>query len=157
MYGLTLAVLCARMAADPVELPGDVSEIDSRRFALPVVLTDEQRGEYKKLRLLVSDDRGRSWREEGEYEPTAEQLEFEAAEDGLYWFAAQVVTNDGGVVPADPKDLRPQRKVFINTSGRPVKVRKPYPELVRENAELRKKVQELEKRLADREPGRKPR
>ena len=82
---------------------------------------------------------------------------FNAPEDGLYWFAVQFVDKDGKSEPADLKKLHVDVKVFVNTSGKAVKMRKSYAELQSENDELRKKVEELEKKLAEREPSRKPR
>lgn len=156
MFGFVLALFSLGMIADPTKLPSDVIVHDYRAVKMPISLTAELRGKTKQLRLFVSEDQGKSWKHESDHEASVEFVTFEAPEDGLYWFAVQLVLKDGTNMPDDPKEFVPQ-KIFVNTSGKPVEVKKPYLELLRENEELRKRVKELEKKLSERQSGDKPR
>ena len=157
MYVIALAALSCFLSSNLRKLTSDVTVIEQRSFRIPVNLDDERKDKIKELRVFFSEDRGKSWRHAGDFEPTADGAVFNATEDGLYWFALQVVFKDGTSEPADPKRLCVDTKVFVNTSGKPVAMQKSYAELLRENEELQKKVKELEKKLAVRQPGEKPR
>jgi hypothetical protein len=154
--GTVLAALSFVLSANRPRLTGDVFEINSRGVRLPVKQSEAARGRIKQIRFFVSKDQGKSWRHEGDAEPTDTFVEFHAPEDGLYWFSLQVVYKDGTREPADLKNLSVDKKVFLNTSGKPAPVQKSHSELVRENEELRKKLKELENKLAEPELGRKP-
>ncbi|MDY3553465.1 hypothetical protein R5W24_002567 [Gemmata sp. JC717] len=102
----------------------------------------------------MSEDRGRTWRHEGDYGADTKLIRFDAPDDGLYWFGLQVVFKDGTATPADVKQLKADRKVFVNTNGRPVVMKKEYAVLQAENEALRRRIAELEQKLG--ESGRKP-
>jgi hypothetical protein len=82
---------------------------------------------------------------------------FTAPEDRLYWFALQLVYKDGHSEPADVEDLQANMKVYVNTTGRTLKVRKSSGELLQEVEELRTKVERLEQRIKELEAERKAR
>lgn len=156
MYGITLALLCFGPVADALKLPDDVVVFNQRALAMPVKLTDDRQGKVKELRLFVSDDRGRSWKQAGAYEPASDKVTFEAPKDGLYWFAVQLVLKDGTRLPDEAKQLSADMKVLVDTSAKRQPVYKSYAELLRENEQLRKRVEELERKQSDRSPAVKP-
>ncbi|MDY3561628.1 hypothetical protein R5W23_002907 [Gemmata sp. JC673] len=153
MHTLALVVF-ALMAAAPVELAADVYEWRERAFGFPIGLGADQRAGISHFRLLVSEDRGRTWRHEGDYGADTKLIRFDAPDDGLYWFGLQLVFKDGTATPADVKQLKADRKVFVNTNGRPVVMKKEYAVLQAENEALRRRIAELEQKLD--ESGRKP-
>jgi hypothetical protein len=156
MHGSALVFLSLALATDPVELQKDVHEIQTRKFAMDLGVPADQRGKINQIRLFVSEDRGKTWKHNRDYKPNAKEAIFTAPDDGLYWFSLQVVYKDGKKEPAELDDLEPARKVYVNTERRTLKVRKSYGELLRENEELREKVEQLQQRIKKLEAERKP-
>ena len=155
MHGFALMFLGLALSADPVKISRDVTEIQTRRFALPIRYKADQKSKIERVRLFVSQDRGKSWQHEKDYKPTAEQLKFTAPDDGLYWFALQIVFKDGKSEPAKLEDLEPAMKVYVNSERRTLKVKKSYGELQSEVEELRITVEQLQKKIKELETKRK--
>lgn len=147
MHGFTLAFLGFALSADAVELRKGEFEIQSRRFAMPLMYQTDKKDNIECTRLFVSEDRGKSWKHEKDYKPTVERVTFTAPDDGLYWFALQIVFKDGKSKPDELDDLEPVMKVYVNTERRTIKVRKSYGELQREVEELQKTVEKLQKKI----------
>ncbi len=156
MHGFTLAFFGLTLAADPLELPKDVQEIQTRRFAMPIGIDPDRRDEIEKIRFFVSEDQGKTWKHKRDYKPTDKHMIFTAPSDGLYWFAAQVMFKDGGSEPAELNDLVTARKVYVNTERRVLKAQKSYAELQREVEQLRKTVERLQTRIKQLESDHKP-
>jgi hypothetical protein len=156
MHGFALAFLGLAFAADPIELPKDVFEMDARELAFPVVCDPERRDKIARIRLYVSEDRGKTWKHHKDCKPTDELLPFTAPRDGLYWFALQVELKDGKSEPADVASLTPAMKIYVNTERKALKAAKSYEDLQREVEELRKTVEQLQKRIKELEGERKP-
>jgi regulation of enolase protein 1 (concanavalin A-like superfamily) len=156
MHGFMLVVLGSVLSADPVAITRNTMEMDTRRFAMPLLLTEPDKAKSERVRLFVSQDRGKSWQHVKDCKPTEELVRFTAEDDGLYWFALQVVGKDGNRKPAKLENLEPDVKVYVNTEGRTLKVQKTYGELVQEVEGLRTKVERLEQRIKELEAGRKP-
>jgi hypothetical protein len=148
MHGFALAVLGFGIPTGPVVVPRDVLECPAQSFAMPLRLAPEVQGKVRQIRVFVSQDRGKTWEHYKDYKPAAEKVTYHAPEDGLYWFALQLVFNDGNRDPVEVDDLVPVRKVYVNTEGRTIKVQKSYGELQRENQDLRKTLEELRKKVA---------
>src|SRR5262245_64155729 len=111
MHGLALALLAVASAAPPVELPPDVTEIQTQECRFTLRLGPGRKAEVTQVRLFVSADRGETWKHHKDYKPTDEEMAFRAPRDGVYWFACQVVLKDGTSVPSGKEDLAPSAKV----------------------------------------------
>jgi hypothetical protein len=93
----------------------------SRSFQIPFRLKPETDRAVTILILLVSQDRGETWRLVAQENPEAEKFHFNAPEDGEYWFAVQQVASilRGRVAGTDTEGLKPTLKVCVDTT-RPV-------------------------------------
>lgn len=155
MHGLALAFIGLALAGDPIELPRDVEVIQTEQFAMPLLFDAARQAKIKRIRLFVSEDQGKTWQHQQDYQPTDTQATFTAPRDGLYWFTLQVVLKDGAKEPGTERDLAPSMKVYVNTERRAFKVQKSYAELQREVEELRKTVEQQQKRIKELESDRK--
>ncbi len=142
------ALIGAALAVAPIELSADVFEIAAREFTMPLRVDPTRQDKIDRIRLFVSEDLGKTWKQKEDYSPNDTQVEFTASRDGQYWFALQVAFKDGTCEPADLANLIP-RKVYVNTTRRAFKVQKSYEELQCETERLRKKVEELEKKIKE--------
>jgi hypothetical protein len=149
MHGLALVCASILCAAEPVELPKDVWEMDSREFAMPIRIIPDKAEKINCLRLYMSEDSGKTWKHVKDGKPTDDRFTYKASKDGLYWFALQVEYLDGKCEPAELNQLVPAQKVYVNTERKALKPQKSYEDLVSEVEELRKTVDQLKKRVAD--------
>jgi hypothetical protein len=156
MHGFVLAFLGLALAADPLELPKDVYEIPTRMFAMPLRVNPDRRDKIEKIRLFVSEDRGKTWKQKKDYKPSDKKVIFTAPHDGFYWFAVQKVLKVGDKVPAELDDLIPAMKVYVNSKQRTRKTQKSYEELEREVEQLRTTVERLQKKIKQLESDHKP-
>jgi hypothetical protein len=130
--------------AAPQDDPGDdVTRIAGRRFEMPLDLDATAREQVKRVRLFVSEDRGKTWNLHQEYGPDATSVSFEAPRDGLYWFAIQSESADGRQCPPDASDLEPSRKVLVETAVKSRKAEPTTEDLRREKEALRKTIEHL--------------
>jgi hypothetical protein len=153
MHVGVLLLVGLTVSADPPELEKDVSEIQTLKFAIPIRIDPDRKGEMAALRLYMSEDRGKTWTHVADYEPKDQDAVFSAPHDGLYWFTVQVVRKDGKKDPPDLDKSTPAGKVYVNSERRVLKVQKSCEEVQREVEELRKTVEELKRKLAEREAG----
>jgi hypothetical protein len=151
MHIAALLLVGLSISAVPLELERDVHEIQTPKFALPLWIDPRQTEEIAKIRLYVSQDRGKTWKHVSDHMPSDEELVYSAPQDGLYWFALQVVMKDGKKEPQAVKNLSPSQKVYVNTKRKALKPQKSYEALLREVEQLRKEVAELKRKLAERE------
>jgi hypothetical protein len=149
MHGLALVFTGLVFCSDPIELAGDVVEIQTRQLAMPLRFDPDRQDKIERVRLFVSEGRGKAWNHKKDYKATDEQVTFAAPRDGLYWFALQTVFKDGKCEPATQDDLVPAQKVYVNSERKVLKVQKSYEELEREVEALRKTVEQLQKRIAE--------
>jgi hypothetical protein len=105
----------------PVELASDVIKMTTRRFKMPLNVTEPTKVE--SVKLLVSTDSGKTWKLEKEYQPTDPFVMFSAPRDGHYWFALQVVYKNGKSEPATVDLLEAQQKVYVDTEYKVLKPR----------------------------------
>jgi hypothetical protein len=101
----------------PDVLDSDVIESYDRNFKIPFQINRGQPN-VSAVRLYVSEDRGVSWKVADEKTAAESAFAFRAARDGLLWFAAQTIAQDGTQKPADVKQLRPDLKIYVNAAGR---------------------------------------
>jgi hypothetical protein len=146
MQGFVLLFLSLFVDIHPVELPRDLHEIQTQRFAMPIGVANNLHDTIEQIRLFVSEDQGKTWRHKKDYKPSDKQVLFTAPRDGIYWFALQVVLKDGSQIPDDLDDLV-ATKVCVNSERRSLKTQKSYEELQREVEQLRRTVEELQKKI----------
>jgi hypothetical protein len=149
MHGLALMYASFFFAAEPLELPKDVWEIESREIAMPIRVAPGKEEKINRLRLYISDDSGKTWKHVADAKPTDDRFTYKATKDGLYWFALQVEFLDGKCGPAELNQLVPAQKVYVNTERKALKPQKSYEDLVSEVEDLRKTVDRLKKRIAE--------
>jgi hypothetical protein len=118
-------------------LPKDVVEVQTRRIVIPVQVDPDRQQDIDRLRLFVSEDRGKTWLPLAECRPSEKQFSLAAPGDGLYWFAVQVLLKNGAPEPPKVTDLQPGQKVYVNTGGRDIKRDKTYGELSEEVSQLK--------------------
>jgi hypothetical protein len=155
MHGVAFVFLTLAFPSEFLELPSDVAEMRARHFAMPLQIDSERREKIERIFLYVSEDRGKTWTRKADYKATDEKLNFTAAKDGMYWFALQVEYSDGKKEPSEATDLTPAMKVFVNTERKPVRVQKTYDQLQCEVKDLRKMVEELQRKVRELEADRK--
>jgi hypothetical protein len=122
MHGLVLLLAALGTGGDKVELPKDVLEVKDRYFAVPMNINKERKADIETIRVFVSENRGKTWKQSRDYKPADKQLVFAATRDDLYWFAVQIVKKDGTLIPATEAEFLPAMKVYVNTTGKAVTV-----------------------------------
>jgi Aspartyl protease len=127
-----------------------IFETAAREFKFPLIIDPDRAAAIDRLRFFVSDDRGKTWKHNRDYEPGAGNVIFKAPRDGEYWFALQVALKDGGANPADLEQLTPAHKVRVGVLAQPAKPanedgaqRRPE-DLFKEIELLKKRVEKLE-------------
>jgi hypothetical protein len=129
MHGLALMVLgivfsCdatdqakdIALSSDAIELERGVTEIQSRGFRIPFRIDPARVLKTDHVSLYVSEDRGKTWKRLQDRKPRDNEFTFVAPKDGLYWFAVQIVLQDGKAEPPAPDDFVPSLKVNVNTA-----------------------------------------
>ncbi len=95
----------------------DVTVINQRTFYLPLRIDPKVRAKLQCIRLLVSHDRGKTWKEQRDPTPHKHYFTVSVPHDGMYWYAVQTESKDGTKVPADTNNLEPL-KIFVNSENR---------------------------------------
>jgi hypothetical protein len=147
MYRFAIVFAGLGLFTQQVELPKDVHVLPKKTFQVPIHIEADKRENLELVKIYVSEDRGKTWKLQKEGKSTAKKLMITVLDDGLYWFALQTMTKDGQFEPADPDDFEPSLKVFVNTTGRDLKVQKSYGDLLRETEELQRKLEQLQKKI----------
>lgn len=104
-YASNRLFLKPRAAPPPVPVRPDPGALVTRSPLawFSIHLTAERAKEVKRVRLYVSEDRGRTWEHFQDYLPGLREIRFVPFHGGQYWFAVQLVLKDG---KTDPPDLR---------------------------------------------------
>jgi hypothetical protein len=153
MHGLVFVFLGLGLCSELLEREPDVVEIQTRAFALPLRFEPDRVRSIDRVHVFVSRDQGKVWKHLKDFGTSAKQVAFAAPGDGLYWFAVQVVTKDGEREPPDLQGLIPAQKVYVNTEGRALELKRPCEELRREVEALREEVERLKRRVRELEAG----
>ncbi|MDB5308552.1 MAG: hypothetical protein JWO38_2754 [Gemmataceae bacterium] len=99
-------------AGDPPS-PTAVHRIDGPRFRIPLRSEQIHDQEVTRIRLLMSADRGRTWKLAAVATPNTGWFDFRAEKSGEHWFTVQYERKTGALDPADPRDLFPMLKVQV--------------------------------------------
>ncbi len=86
-----------------------------RSFKIPFNLSAAQKSRIKEVILLVSQDRGESWKGVSRTDADHNVFSFRAKQDGEYWFTVQTRTTDGKVSPGLDSSVEPRMKIVIDT------------------------------------------
>jgi hypothetical protein len=97
------------------EADAETITIDSRSFKLPLSFNADAKNDISEVVLFVSTNKGKSWRKHEAVTPEKDGFTYTTREDGLYWFAIQIVSKNEKKEPARIEDLRPAQKVLIDT------------------------------------------
>jgi hypothetical protein len=92
-----------------------------RQFTIPFK-SDPNDANIAQLRLYVSTDQGRTWKQSVSAAKDASHFLYTAPQDGLYWFAIQVVGKNGALFPRTADDLKPGLKVIVDATPPAVRV-----------------------------------
>jgi hypothetical protein len=90
--------------------------IEKWAFEIPLLIGKADAERLKEAHLLVSTDRGKTWKKVATVRPKGEVVRlvpFTAPCDGLYWFSCVVVWKEGKKDPPDPSQLRPTLVVEV--------------------------------------------
>jgi len=125
VHFVTLAALIACSVPDrlpntnthPFPTPNDAVVIHTRHFKFPVEIDPARRGQIKETRLWMSRDQGATWKRSGAITPNEGFIPFHAPEDGLYWFAVQVIDMDGTTRPREVEAIHVSQKVLVQTTA----------------------------------------
>src|SRR5438128_1424528 len=114
---LTLALLV--LAAGPTP---DVWPINQSTFKIPVHVDLAHRAAIKELRLFVSNDEGKTWKQTAVAAPDQEAFPFTAPSDGVYWFTVCAIDQQNNQDPADIYRVPPSQKILVDTTKPVVRI-----------------------------------
>jgi hypothetical protein len=150
----------AHRTQEPDE-PGTVT-IDRRQLKMPIMVDPARAAEIDQLVLFLSTDKGKTWKAVAKGPATQRFFLFDAPAAGLYWFSIQAVSKDGSANPKDMSKEPPMLRIRVTRSEQAASQGDPTPtdnsraaegEAVRqlraEVIQLRSRVEQLERRLAD--------
>jgi beta-lactamase regulating signal transducer with metallopeptidase domain len=98
---------------------GGTIRVRARRFQMPVNLDAARAADVRELRLYVSTDEGKSWQQVASVPPEARGFDFNAPEDGVYWFTVSTLGRDGKETPPVGANMTPSVKVVVDTTDPP--------------------------------------
>ncbi len=84
----------------------------NRRFTIPFSLVSPDQV-IVEVHLYVSTDGGQRWEEHRRADQRQSEFQFDAAQDGEYWFAVQTLNRNGQRVPA--RIVQPEMIVVVDT------------------------------------------
>jgi hypothetical protein len=102
----------AREAPPAVPATG-LREVEDRSFFLPIQVDASRKPLIKRIVIYSSRDEGKIWERFTDISPEETRVRFEAAGEGLYWFAVQTVAPDGTKEPSGVGRLTPVMKIFV--------------------------------------------
>jgi len=156
-YGLALSLVflgcvgLTRVARSDgnVDQPDHILVTRHRQFTIPLLFDRDRHQESDQVKVFVSRDESKTWKFIGATSPVSPRIRFTAPKDGSYWFGAQTITKDRGSFPEDLKSLRPSFKMIVDADGQGIVTKKAYYELKNEVADLRRRLEHLERKLAE--------
>src|SRR5262249_50997863 len=113
----TLTLACLLLTAGQV--PNDVWYTNQKHLKVPIDIRPARRQEISQLLLYVSDDQGRTWRQQASVAADKDAFLFYAPGDGQYWLRVAALDLKGVQEPADVSRGPPDQKILID-STRPV-------------------------------------
>lgn len=108
---LLLATLL--IGGDPA--PEKLAAFRTRSLKIPVNFKPELRSQIREVRLLESQDMGRTWSQRAVIDPKESEFNVSFDNDGVYWFTISILDKDGRQEPLDPAKAPVGLKVLIDT------------------------------------------
>jgi hypothetical protein len=126
---LTMAFLLLAPGQAPTPLPAPpaapaaagpaVSYSNTCGLKVPVTIDPAVRPGISQIILYASADKGRTWEPVDRQPPEKDWFRFEAPGDGEYWLLIATVNKAGQQLPENLYNVRPHRKVIIDTRTKP--------------------------------------
>lgn len=96
--------------------------VNTRRVRIPFAISESHQDRVEGIRLSVSDDEGKTWRELDEVKGDAKAVTFEAPKDGRYWFKVKTIvretkSGEGATTIGGGADAGPVLSVVVDTEG----------------------------------------
>lgn len=136
------------------EESGRIFNINHNLFKIPIAVDERAKTTLKELRLFVSSDKGKSWKQAEKIGPKEVYFMYQAPKDGEYWFGVQTVDKNGVTNPARTTFNPPDLKVRVKGAQQAPALQKQRPENLRREIErVRTDIKDLKKRFADTTPG----
>jgi hypothetical protein len=101
---------------------GDTSYTKQNFFRIPFQ-TDPSERRLKQVQLYYSTDQGASWHPYNSVTPEQRFFDFQASQDGVYWFAVRTVDADGRGNPLNMQGAHPGLKVCVDTQPPTIRLR----------------------------------
>jgi len=122
LLSLTLALLWAASASAT-----DVFYLKATAFTVPFKFTGNQQQQIDRVTLWVSDNYGKNYRAVAQAAPATGAFQFQAPQQGWYWFTVQAEYKDGRKVPQDASTVQPGLKIFVDTVPPVISLRQAAP------------------------------
>ncbi len=94
--------------------PDGVYYTRENRFRIPFS-TEPGEHRIRQVQLLISEDRGRSWKQVATAQPEDRSFIYQAKGDGHYWFSVRTVDQEGRAYPPSLEQAQPKVKVCVDT------------------------------------------
>jgi hypothetical protein len=122
LLSLTLGLLWAASATAT-----DVFYLKATTFTVPFKFTGNQQQQIDRVILWVSDNYGKNYRAVAQAAPATGSFQFQAPQQGWYWFTVQAEYKDGRKVPQDASTVQPGLKIFVDTVPPVITLRQAAP------------------------------
>ena len=118
LFGSLLASLAILRGGVHAQGPGAVPGklyTQQKHFILPIELDERDRATISEVLLYVKSAPSEPWICRQSVLSTQKGFDFQAAEDGEYWFATATIDRTGKLSPADTSHLTPVMTVVVDT------------------------------------------
>src|SRR5579884_980073 len=135
---LRLTALCAALlllsatprtasAAAPDPVAADVHCWKDRHFLIPIADGVPGQNGIREVVLYVSEDYGKTYSRAATAKTGQTRFSVTVGRDGLYYFALQIVGQDGKLYPEDTLRLQPALKVLVKNTPPDIRVSRANP------------------------------
>lgn len=109
-----IAWTCLLLAAN-AGAADDLAPMNQRKFKIPIRLQPGRQADVNQMLLYLSRNQGQKWEQVAAAAPDKTGFEFDAREDGAFWFSIAVVYKNGIKDPIDPSRASGILKVLVDT------------------------------------------
>lgn len=114
---LTSVLVCSDVCAQQTTNAVKLYTTHSRNITLPYNVSNK--GATTNVTLLISMNRGKTWKQHVQQSPAQTQFIFKAHRDGEFWFCTRTNLQKNVV----PLDLRPEMRIYVDTKQPKVNLR----------------------------------
>ena len=117
LFLAAFAVVFAASVGHAAPIPDRAVHTNKTRFRIPYRFDQEemQRLNAREIRLYVSTNQGTQWQQVQSVQPDDGRFEFQAPQDGEYWFAVKTLDGQGQLHPQG-NVIEPGLKVIVDTA-----------------------------------------